>query len=175
MVTCLEKYSPRQVSVNPPDEMAIFPCFSSPAERIAEVGSRSIALHKFPNASTYLVACGLTVGYTFPEMTKGEFKRLRGERFVSTYLVDLVHEFGLFLWCQFPDVVQQLPVDDETGSLLSRMIWRQVTVRESQDCGLSPGQIATRSRRSPTRGKHGEKFSSRNGEPVLIYSPSSWS
>ena len=99
MATCVASCSPRQVSVNPPDATAMPPCFSSPAERMAEVGSRSIALHTFPNASTYLVSCGLTVGYAFPETKKERFKRLRGERFVSTYLIDLVHEFRLLLLC----------------------------------------------------------------------------
>ena len=74
MATCVASYSPRQVSVDPPDATAMLPCFSSPVERMAEVGSRSMALHTFPNAVTSLASWGLTVGYAFVETTKGEFQ-----------------------------------------------------------------------------------------------------
>lgn len=82
---------------------------------------------------------------------------------MPTHLIDFVDEFRLLLWGQSLDLVQQFPVNDETGSLFFRMIWWQVTGRERQDCGFSPGQVSTRNGRSSRRDRHGEKLFTRPG------------
>jgi hypothetical protein len=81
------------------------PRFSSPVESRAEVGSRSVALHTFPNAITNLAFCGSTVGYAFAEMMEGSVQRKNESS--PTYLIDLVHKFRLILWCQSPNLWQQ--------------------------------------------------------------------
>ena len=61
MATGTALYSPLQMSVNPPDATGILPRFSSPADIVAEVGSRSVALHTPPNAITNIEIRGSTV------------------------------------------------------------------------------------------------------------------
>jgi len=71
IATCAVLYSPRQMSVNPPDATAILPRFASPTESSVEVGSCPVALHTFPNAITDFASCGSIVGYAFVEVMEG--------------------------------------------------------------------------------------------------------
>ena len=73
MATCMKWYSPRQMSVNPPDATAMLPRFSSPVESKAKVGSRSVALHTSPNAITNSASGEWIVGYAFGEMMEGGY------------------------------------------------------------------------------------------------------
>jgi len=77
MATCAPWYSPRQMSVNPPDATTMLPRFSSPAESTADAGSRSIVPHTFPKAVMNFVFCGSTVGYAFAEMMELRFQQRR--------------------------------------------------------------------------------------------------
>ena len=74
IATCVPECFPRQMSVNPPEATATSLRFSSPVERIAEAGSRSVALHTFPKAVTDFAVCKLAIGYAYAEMMEGRFK-----------------------------------------------------------------------------------------------------
>ena len=67
-------YSPCQMSAVPPESSAMLPRFLSPAERMAEVGSCSVALHTPPRAATNFAFFGSMVGYVFAEIMGGGFK-----------------------------------------------------------------------------------------------------
>ena len=75
IATCVPRYSPRQMSAVPPESSAMLPRFLSPTERMAEVGSCSIALLTFPKAVTNFAFFELMVGYAFVEMMRGRFQR----------------------------------------------------------------------------------------------------
>ena len=81
------------MSVSPPDPTAILPRFSSPSESMAEAGSRTVALHRFPEAALYLAFCGFRAGYAATSQRSRE-KEGRG---ISTNLIDNAHEFRLIL------------------------------------------------------------------------------
>lgn len=53
---------PFQVSVNPPGSSGVFPCFSSPCESVAEAGSCTIPLHRFPREVIYFAFCEFRAG-----------------------------------------------------------------------------------------------------------------
>lgn len=62
---------PCQMSPIPPDSIGMSPTFSSPVERTADVGSRSVAPHTFPKAVINFAFCERIVGYAFVEIMKG--------------------------------------------------------------------------------------------------------
>jgi len=98
MATCMEQYSPRQMSVNHPDATSMLPRFSSPVESRAEVGSRSAALHISPNAITNLASGEWMVGYAFAEMTEGGYRERRVNhlrRTWSTLSINVVGSSGV--------------------------------------------------------------------------------
>lgn len=121
----------------------MFSHFSSPAESTAEVGSRSVALHRFPKAVTSLAFCESTVGYAFEETMRGRFKG--GEWAISTHLIKVFHKLRPILWSQSLNVVQQFLTSQQRGSLLPRPFGCQVTLRKSLDRGFFVGRVARRS------------------------------
>ena len=74
IATCAPQYSPPQVSVDPPNVAATSPRLLSPAESTTGVGSRSMALHRPPNAVTDFTFCESTVGYICSEEIEGNFQ-----------------------------------------------------------------------------------------------------
>jgi len=109
IATCAPWYSPRQMSVNPPDATAILPRLSSPVESTAEAGSLSIVLHMFPKAVTNFAFCGSTVGYAFAQMVELRFQQGRTKnpdlpdlpcpRILSDLLVSIPECFAVVLCC----------------------------------------------------------------------------
>ena len=85
------------MSVSPPDATAIAPRVSSPSESMAEAGSRTVALHRFPKGAIYLTFCESRVGYASSKaMSLSSCEK--EERGISTNLIQLVHQFRLVLW-----------------------------------------------------------------------------
>ena len=77
METCLPRYSPLQMSVNPPVATAISPRFSSPAESTIEAGSRSVVLATAPKAVVNFAFCESVVdGYAFAKIVEGFQRRM---------------------------------------------------------------------------------------------------
>jgi len=101
MATWAPLYSPRQMSVKPPDATALVPRFSSPAVSTAEVGRRSVALQTSPKAVTNFVLKKSIVGYVFARVVGVRFREIR-----TTYLIDPVQKSCLFLWCQSRNVLE---------------------------------------------------------------------
>ena len=106
MATRFSPKSPFQISVSPPEATAIFPRFTSPTERMAEVGSCTIPLHKLPRAVRILAFCGSMVRYAFAERVDQILRRK--EQANSTYLIELVYESLSLLWCQPQGVPHQI-------------------------------------------------------------------
>jgi hypothetical protein len=72
--------APFQMSVNPPDDIAISPRLLIPSESTDEAGSSPVALHISPRAVIHLEFCELSVGYACTRIMR-QFQR--GEQTVS--------------------------------------------------------------------------------------------
>ena len=71
LIATVTPYSvPFQMSVNPPDDIAISPRLFIPSESTDEVGSSSVALHTSPRALMHLEFCELRVGYACTRIMK---------------------------------------------------------------------------------------------------------
>lgn len=75
---------------------------------------------------------------------------------VMTYLIDFLQKFGLILWCQPPNGLQEFLAFEQGGGLPSQRSRRQITVHKPLDCGFFAGGIA-RCGNSFTHYSHGER------------------